>query len=299
MKTIFHGIAIGIANIIPGVSGGTIAVILGIYDKLIEAISEFVPNKSNRKTYIKFLFQIGLGMGIGVLAFAKFISYCLQTHPQPTAFFFMGLIIGGIPIVYKAHANMKPTPKKVGFFIFALILILLLAVFPESKEAISNTRPTFTAGLALFVFISGFIAAGTMVIPGISGSFMLLLLGSYGLIINKVASFETGVFSLKGIITCNEGFSSWFQNNPNIINFLKEDILILSLVALGAITGIIVFTRLIHICLKYRPVYTYYTILGLIVGSLVKIFPGISFNLTALISLCCLIIGFFIAKKLS
>ena len=87
MKTIFHGIAIGIANIIPGVSGGTIAVILGIYDKLIEAISEFVPNKSNRKTYIKFLFQIGLGMGIGVLAFAKFIRYCLQTHPQPTAFF--------------------------------------------------------------------------------------------------------------------------------------------------------------------------------------------------------------------
>jgi putative membrane protein len=297
MRTIFNGIAIGIANIIPGVSGGTLAVILGVYDRLIEAISEFLSNKEKRKSNLLFLFKIGIGVSVGIFAFAKLISFCLETFPKPTAFFFMGLIIGGIPVIYKSHTNMKPSIKKIVFFIIALFIILILSLFTASK-GVPISPGEVTAGLAIFMFVSGFIAAGTMVVPGISGSFMLLLLGSYSTIIGAVSSLEDNIFALKGLLVNKEGLAAWLGSNQPLLSSLKTDFLILGMVFLGAVVGIIVFTRVIHICLKTKPVYTYYVILGLIVGSLFKIFPGISFDVTGLISLVSLATGILISRNL-
>ncbi len=286
MKTVLQGIAIGVANIIPGVSGGTVAVILGIYDRLIESISDFWGRKERRKEYIIFLSQICCGVAFGVLVFAKLLHYCLQFYPQPTAFFFTGLIVGGIPAVYKAHKNMEPDANKIIFFVLAFFIITAVSFFPQNKELILRAVPEISIGLCVFLFVSGFIAAGTMVIPGISGSLMLIIIGSYGMIISSVSALVSSLYNFKnGFITGISSLELWYN------------VLLISVVCCGALSGVLLFTKMVNYFLKNYPGITYYAILGLIAGSVLEIFPGITFNLTGLISVFTCLTGYLLARR--
>ena len=263
-KTILHGLAIGIANIIPGVSGGTMAVILHIYDKLINSINHILSKEKKQKETLFFLFQIGVGAGLGIIIFAKIFEYLISTHPQPTYFFFLGLILGSIPIIYKTHPNMTPSiPKAIPFLITFFCMIILFILNPEittaPSELILNTQQF------IYLFFSGAIAAGTMIIPGLSGSLMLYLLGTYTHILHAINTFHLPV-----IVT----------------------------VGTGAIIGIIIISKLINWCLRKHPVYTYYAILGLLVGSIPLIWPGFSPNLTGLISILVFSLGYFGSQRL-
>ena len=272
-KTFLHGIAIGVANIIPGISGGTIAVVLNIYDHLISSLSTilsptFVASifKKRIKDFtgpIIFLLFIFTGAITGIVAFSKLLSFLLTNYPFSTNSFFLGLIIGSIPLIFKAHQDMSFSISKLFTFLLGGSIITLTLLFPEkSQSTLSISNDYFHY---LFLVLSGFIAAGSMVVPGISGSLMLVLMGSYYIILNAVSQF----------------------NIPIIFS-----------VGIGAILGIVIFTKIIEYCLKRFPSHSYYLILGLIIGSIPKLWPGILLNLEGLLGYTLCGAGIYLAKKL-
>ncbi|RAP35071.1 DUF368 domain-containing protein [Candidatus Marinamargulisbacteria bacterium SCGC AAA071-K20] len=265
IKTLCHGMLIGIANIIPGVSGGTMAVILGIYDKIIDSVSGFF-SKSIKASYFTFLFQITVGALLGVFMFSRLISYLLEFHMEPTHFFFLGLIIGSFPVVYTSHKNMRVDLKKGISFCLGAAAVFSLWFFP-TVSFIFLPGQEMTLFVKAFLFLSGVIGTSAMVLPGISGSFLLLLMGSYGVILSAVSEF----------------------------NF---DILLY--VAAGGFIGLVLFTKLISWALKLFPALTYYFILGLMMASIFKIWPGVPSGVIALYSILAFLFGLgltFLLKK--
>ncbi|MBT6120492.1 DUF368 domain-containing protein [bacterium] len=260
LKTIFHGFCIGIANIIPGISGGTLAVILGIYEKLIASIySIFTFSFKEISKNLGFLIKIGIGVILGVASLSKFLEYALTASPQPVFMFFFGLILGSIPIVFKI-SNIKKIhwPEAiVGLVTLCSMIALFFLSPPPPTDETTNS--------ILFFGISGFIAAGTMVIPGISGSLILLYLGAYKPIVHAISSFN---------------------------------IQIIGIVGLGAICGILFFSSFIHWLFKKYHNIAYMAVMGFLVGSLFKLWPGIALDISSLLSVCLGISGYFIATLL-
>ena len=240
---IIKGGFIGVANIIPGVSGGTIAVILGIYDKLIECIALFFSNSSKRKESLLFLAKIFIGAGTSIVLLANLMDYLLKEQFNPTMFLFIGLILGGIPVFVKTHHDMKISIGRAISFIGGLSLVLGLAFLSKkyTQGEIVNPDDIFTISRYFVIGIAGFLAGGAMIVPGVSGSFILVLLGQYGIIISAIKNIDIKVIGIVGV---------------------------------GAMMGIFIFSKIIKILLKKVPGGTYYFILGLIVSSLLEIFPG-------------------------
>lgn len=172
LKLFFKGMVIGVANIMPGVSGGTLAVIMGVYDKLTEAIGNFliVPLKKKIE-YAKFLGVIGIGAAIGIGLFAKIIEFCFTNYPKSTAGFFSLLIIPSIPYIIKGE-DKKDNKNRLFFLlgaIFTLTFVFLDYFFGGDSGGQQLVRAV-TAGYCIKLFICGSLAAGAMIIPGISGS---------------------------------------------------------------------------------------------------------------------------------
>jgi len=243
VKLILKGGIIGVANIIPGVSGGTMAVVLGVYEDLIDAISNFFTNKEKRKLYGLFLLKIAFGALVAVMALSWVMDFLLGNYRKLTYLFFIGLIAGSIPAIYNTHDNMKPNVSSVLCFLAGLLLILSVALFfPEVAQTkdVSFQYKVTTTGLLLLLF-GGIIAGGSMIVPGISGSFVLVLLGQYRVVIKAIKEFN---------------------------------LILLGVVAIGAGVGIWGFAKLINLLLKSFPKQTFYFILGLVIASLYPIFPG-------------------------
>ncbi len=253
---ILKGAFIGAANVIPGVSGGTIAFLLGIYDYLTEAIAEFFTcTKEKRKEYFIFLIQIGIGVLLGIVLFAKVVSYLYEFHPEPTSFFFIGLIIASLPIILKENKG-KVGKVSIGTFILGFILVIILSnMNNEGLQTEGQVVINFTYSLKLY--FCGTIAAGAMVIPGISGSLLLVLLGEY----------------------------------YNVLNFINNrEIVPLAIIGLGVITGILFIAKIIDFLLKKHKNSTIFFILGLIVASIYAIWPGFSID-KAFINILSIIFG--------
>lgn len=240
------GIAVGISNVIPGVSAGTLLVLLGIYDQLIEAVGSFLTNGARRKEYFRFLLPLVLGAVGGVLAFANLISFLLEQHLVPTQFFFIGLILGSIPTVLRMHHDMRPSVVRVVAFGLAVGLVVLLSAGERhgSGGYFAADTPALLA-LSLFVGV-GFFAGGAMVTPGVSGAYIFLLTGTYGPIVQALASLTRPPVHW-GVIVAVSG---------------------------GAALGILICSRLIDLALKKYPAVTFYAILGLICGSFVGLWPA-------------------------
>ena len=127
INLLFKGMVVGVANVIPGVSAGTFMVLLGIYDELVEAIGSFLTNKNKRQDYFLLLLPLVVGAAGAVLAFANLIAFLLERYAAPTQFFFIGLIVGGIPTVLKMHHDMKLSMPRLVAFVLGLGLAALLA----------------------------------------------------------------------------------------------------------------------------------------------------------------------------
>jgi len=242
---LFKGGAIGVANIIPGVSGGTLAVVLGVYDRLIESIARFFESPEKRKDYILFLAKILFGAGTAVLLLARVMDFLLTHHFHLTMFAFMGLILGGMPSIWTSHGDMKVRTVRILAFVVGMIVVLGLSLLGTGAEETVAADPS---GMSVsgwqgysMLLIAGFLAGGAMIVPGVSGSFILVLMGQYAVIIAAI----------KGLSAAPLAF-----------------------VAAGAAAGILVFSKIIEVCLDKAPAVTYYFILGLITASFYKIFPG-------------------------
>ncbi len=271
---IIKGFFMGLANLIPGVSGGTIAITLGIYDKLISSISHIL---SNIKENIKFLLPIFIGMILSILSLSKVMSFALDKFLFPTILFFIGAIVGGIPMLYKKVKGKKS--------ILSYIIFILTFAFVIGMTYLSGGKVISFDGMNIIgyikLFFVGVISAATMVIPGISGSAVLMTLGYYEPVINTIKDLTN--------------FSNLFSNMMILIPF-----------GIGVIIGILLIAKLIEYLLKKYEVKTYYGILGFVFASIISIIIQ-NFFMNGIISVSILEIvlgiilfglGFIIAYKL-
>lgn len=253
IMNIIRGILIGVANVIPGVSGGTMAVSLGVYDKIISSITGVV--KHFKKSVI-FLLQLFIGMGIGIVGFAYVIEFLFAKFPFPTAMAFIGLIIGGIPMMYDAwKRDLRKTHKKagIGHAIAFLVLFVFAVALPLLGTGADVDLTTVNAGNMIILFFIGMIASATMVVPGVSGSMVLLILGYYTSIMGEITGFLDSLkaMDMTGI---GHGFA------------------VLMPFGIGVIVGIVVIAKIIDWLLTYYCALTYSAILGLILASPFAIF---------------------------
>ncbi|XEC93584.1 DUF368 domain-containing protein [Paenibacillus tarimensis] len=247
-RNIYRGFLMGISDLIPGVSGGTIAVVLGIYDRLLAAISGFFSREW--KKHIGFLVPLAAGMGAAIVMLSRVIEYLLEHHHGPTQFFFVGLIIGVLPYIFRqSGARHKFTS---GHWIVLLIMAALLAstAFIRADET-ADPITSLSLLAVLGLFFSGWLASMAMLLPGISGSFVLLLLGVYPTAINAVSTMNLPVIAIIGA---------------------------------GVVAGFIVSSKGIRYLLAHHTLMTYAVIIGLIAGSVVVIFPGFSGDWPTLIA---------------
>lgn len=270
---------IGIANIIPGVSGGTMAVAMGIYDKLIHALTHI---KSEFKKSMKLLVPVIIGAGIALVALSFVITTALEKYPIPTNLLFIGLIVGGLPAVCR---KVKGNPLKPQHVIAALAffaLVVGMALFGGGKGADADLSFSFVNVLILFG--CGIIAAATMVIPGVSGSMILMLLGYYEPVVAAIKDFMTALAHL---------------DMDGVVSGLG----ILVPFGLGALFGIVVIAKLIEWIFRKYPLVAFWAIIGLIVASPVAIvllntFTYTNLAVTIISSVLAFGVGFVVSMKL-
>jgi putative membrane protein len=239
LTTLCKGFCMGIADIIPGISGGTIALIVGIYEDLINAIKsidiEFIKllfkfrfKEAMGRVHWKFLVSVFGGIILAVFTLSKGVSWLLYNHPVYLFAFFFGLVLATIPLIYKLveRWNFK--------------LITIVGIFTVATFYLVQMKPAFSSQSILMIFLSGFIAISAMILPGISGSFILLLLGQYHNILEAINHKDFGV----------------------LVFFLG-----------GIIVGLLSIVRLLSWLFKSYHDLTVASILGVIIGSLVKIWP--------------------------
>lgn len=263
---ILKGIIIGIGKIIPGVSGSMLAISMGIYQRMIDSVNNFFKDVKNN---FAFLFKIGIGVLLSIIFFSNIILKCLNNYYIITIFFFIGLIVGGLKDINK---EIKYKNKKI--ISVTLILTLLLGLFNVSSDVnIENNYLNFI----YFIFV-GFIDALTMVIPGISGTATLMMIGAY----NKL------------MVT--------FSNLLNFSVFV-DNFLIMLPFCIGMVIGIIFTVKLINYLFKNFKDNTYSAIIGFSISTIVLMaIKCINSNYTFLnliVAFIMLFIGIFISKKIN
>lgn len=269
-SNLWKGFAMGTTDLVPGVSGGTIALLLGIYDDFIRSISGIFSKRFWES--LKFLIPIGLGMVIAIGVLSKLINYLLSTHTIPTMFFFVGLIGGIIPYLLKT-SKFKQTFNTLHYILLVLgIVIIVVITLLNNGDKHAGETLTLNSGLVIKYFIAGMCASSAMLLPGISGSFMLLVFGVYGTVMFAISEFMS-------------------------LNFAAIPILLT--VGFGVICGFLFSSKLIQYLLSYYTFLTYALIIGFVVGSLYAVFPGLPRTfITWIISIITLILGFVISYKL-
>jgi putative membrane protein len=267
IKLIGVGLVLGITMVTPGVSVGTMAVVFNVYYRLIEVIT---PNIKKIIGAWKFWLPLGVGLGAGVIAFSKIITILFNHHPIPTYWFFIGIIAGCIPQVYrriKRPDSALPALSPSICCLCALAVIVLMAVFTPAEGAAVYTE--ITPQLFAMLVAGGVLAAVAMIIPGISGTFLLLVIGLYRTFVQAVSSF----------------------NIP-----------LLAPVMLGAVAGLFVGAAAVRLLLAKAPGQTYGAVLGLVAGSIFVLFPGgMGDGTTILFSIAAVLVGgtisFFLGRK--
>jgi len=275
VKDILKGAIIGIANIIPGVSGGTMAVSMGIYDHLISAITGITKNF---KKSMRVLIPIILGAAIGIIALSYIITPALERYPLQTSSLFIGLILGGLPILIKHVKGAKIGIGHIVVFILLFVLVIGMAFFNETESNVTDITINF--GTTIQLFLVGIAASATMIIPGVSGSMVMMILGFYNIIITNIRMFIDALISF---------------DIPALIHGLSVFVPF----GIGILAGIGIVAKIIEILLKKQPIVTYYGILGLVIASPIAILynagsSALSF-VSIIVSIIMFTIGFVIA----
>lgn len=193
IKTIIGGIAVGIANIIPGVSGGTMMVILGVFNQVTESISGiFKLHNPDRKKHLSFLLALGVGAVIGLVGFAKVLTYLFENFPTQTMFWFIGMVAFSIPMFIRSE--LKGRKLNAVALVLGMLVIFVINVFsPEKTGDVTVQLEALSIFLCIKMVIIGIIGGSTMLLPGVSGSMVLLIIGQYHLFRTYLSSLTNGL----------------------------------------------------------------------------------------------------------
>lgn len=247
-----RGFCMALADSIPGVSGGTIAFILGFYDDFVNSLNNIISNdKINKINALKFLYKIGIGWIVGFILSVLFITNIFEKNIYQISCLFLGFIISSIPLIIKSEMKALINNKKhITFLIIGIIIVGSITYFNPVTSSVSsfsvkyeNLSPLFIA----YIFISGMIAISAMVLPGISGSTILLIFGLYAPILNGV----------KEILKLN------FEYLTGILIF-----------GFGVLLGILLTVRIVRYLLRNFRSQTIYSIIGLMIGSVYSVIMG-------------------------
>lgn len=249
-----RGFCMALADSVPGVSGGTIAFILGFYDKFINSLNSLVSTKSNKEEKLeslKFLIKIGIGWAVGMVLAVLFISSVFTTHIYKISSLFLGFIIFSLPLIFREEkAEIVGKYKNIVFAVIGILVVAAITYFNPATSGGTGTNlslDNLNIGLIAYVFVVGAIAICAMILPGISGSTLLLIFGIYAPIMTAV----------KSVIKFD------FSYLPIVIVF-----------GLGVITGIVSIIRLLRYLLANHRSKVIYTIIGLMIGSLYAVVMG-------------------------
>lgn len=253
------GACMGAADVIPGVSGGTIAFIMGIYDEFVGSIASINAEavkllfKGRIREFWKhingnFLISLIAGIGVSVVALAGLMQMLLRNHPIQTWAFFFGLIVASSIFILRGISGWKM--REGGFLVLGVILGVVICTL----------SPTKTPDALWFVCLSGAIAICAMILPGISGSFILLILGKYQFIMENI----TGVVSNIGAL--------WGSAGADSATFWSSAV-VMAIFLVGAVVGILGFSKFLHWLLARWNKETLIVLAGFIIGSLVKVWP--------------------------
>lgn len=215
------------------------AVVLGIYENLIEATGNILTDSDKRTQYTLFLINIAVGVVLGIFLFASLVEHALSSHRELTILFFIGIIVGSMPSVMRLH-NFKPIRSS--HMVMVILGFLCVLLFGNSVETSASSSSTSNFTLLLPLFAAGVLAGGAMIVPGLSGSLVLLLIGQYDVFIRAINELA---------------------------------LLPLSIVTVGGVVGVLLFSRLISLALRFAPLYTSAFILGLVGGSIPVLFEGV------------------------
>lgn len=251
ISNFIKGIAIGAGAILPGISSGVLCVVFGIYEKILNSILGFFKNI---KENLKFLSPLFLGSLLGILIFSNILNYLLYAYPIQTKSTFVGFILTTIPSL------LKDVNKKYKFrlyYILYLILALAFGIFTViiEKNFVTSSYDEFNY---FYLILCGFLMSIGIVVPGVSSTIILMLLGVYSAYLTSISSIYLPILAPMGI---------------------------------GLLIGSFIFMKLTKICLdKFYP-QTFYTIIGFTLGSILVIWPDFTFDFNGLWSFLCMMIG--------
>ena len=271
---ILKGTAIGIANAVPGVSGGTLAVILKIYDKLLGAID---LNIKKIKENFGFLVSVVIGMVIGIILTSKVLSFLFENYNKPTQFFFIGIILGSMPMIYRETVKERKL-RTLNIIPFICGFAGMLAFTMLTKDTLgAGVSMEMSVGYVIYLVFAGFIAAVAMVLPGLSGSMVMKVLGAYDTVISNIDIFTSAS------VTMSERISAFWILVP---------------AGIGIAAGIFAAAKIISLLLKKFRQGTYCVIAGLMIGSLyavyINAYPSperFAFNGEGVIAVIVMIVG--------
>lgn len=249
IREVINGFFMALADSVPGVSGGTVAFIMGFYDKFIESIHNFVyGNIKVKKESLKYLIKLGIGWAIGMISSVLVLSSLFDSHIYTISSLFFGFIAGSIPLILiEEKKSFREFNKGIIFCVLGIIFVAGITWLNGQVQTTAMDLSIFSIGLAVKLFFIGMIAISAMFLPGISGSTLLLIFGAYIPVITAV----------RGVLGLN------FSYIPNLMFF-----------GFGILAGVATVIKLIKVCLeKYRP-QTVYMILGMMIGSFYAIIQG-------------------------
>ncbi len=245
----FRGFCMALADSVPGVSGGTIAFVLGFYDKFIKSLNDIIfGNKKERKEAIGFLIKLGIGWVIGMILATLILTSLFESHIYAVSSVFLGFIAFSIPFIIKEEKKcLKGSYKNIIFSIIGILIVFLITYFNPVSGGSGVNIGSLSLGLGIYIFVVAMIAISAMVLPGISGSTLLLIFGLYIPIMNAIKEF---------------------------LHFNFKYVPALFIFGFGVISGIILIIRLIKMALEKHRSKTVYLIIGLMIGSLYAIVMG-------------------------
>lgn len=236
----FKGMMLGISFILPGISGGVLAISMAIYEKLIDSISNFFKDIKNN---LKFLIPLGLGGMFSVILFILFLDFAFEKFPVPSTLLFLGLIIGGLPNLFNNIKN-KINFTNIAYLLIGFSLIFGLDLLVENNSNLLGSNLNLINILKLMLV--GIIIAGSVIVPGISGSILLMSMGYY----NTLLKISSEIIK--------------FQN-------LSSNVLLVLPIGIGGIIGLILFIKLMDYLFKKYKTKINYLIFGIVLSSVVKV----------------------------
>jgi len=292
LKNFLYGALIGVSSVIPGFSGGTAAALVGIYEKLLESISGF---KNHARESLKFLIPLLLGIIVFALLALLPITWGINNYPFITVSLFAGIQLSGIPSFYK-NVKHKTNKKNILYFILGVIftLAIVLPAFFINSDKISLVNPPFY--MFIIMFLVGIVISCALVLPGVSGSMILFLLGLYVPLIDSIKGFFVSIGFSSNLVKLD---NSQVLDVVHTQSYFWNNTLLLISFGIGVILGIFLISKLLTYLFNKFKTETYFVIFGFIVASFASIYFNkslyVNFDYVALIfGIILLIVGFLI-----